>query len=69
MSSRASPASCSMPMNTSRRSVSCRNRRCPDWRPSGCEQAAPLVKANGRGRDTGTSRDLPDRQQLVHATT
>ena len=70
MSSSARPASCSMPMNTSRRSVS---RRDTGVAPTGGrrhEQAAPFVVADRRGGDAGPLGDLADGQQRFgHDTT
>ena len=70
MSSSDSPASCSMPMNTRRRSVSLRVAALARLPVVGRQQALPLVEPHGGGRHAGPARHLADRERrIVHATT
>ena len=70
MSSSARPASCSMPMNTSRRSVASVAALTRLARVGG-EQAAPFVVADVEVATPARSGDLADRSSVVfvHATT
>ena len=70
MSSSDRPASCSIPMNTSRRSVSVAVAALAGLPVVGLRAALPLVVADRRGRHAGPARHLADRERrVVHATT